>query len=95
MGWDNDQWGGMHGWNGEHGYYGVGMGIFFLILLAVAIWAIVRVTRRDKSSISSTSNSVVSSASHKETPREILDRRFANVEINADEYKNAKDLLSQ
>ena len=91
MGWDNDQWGGMHDWNG-HGYYGVGMGIFFLILIGLAVWAIVRVSKRDKSAISNSSSAALP---NKETPREILDRRFANGEINPDEYQRAKDLLSQ
>ena len=90
MGWDNDQWGPMHEWNGGHGYYGLGMGIFFIVLVALAVWAIVRTTRHSKVS---NSTAVASSASNRETPRDILDRRFANGEISADEYQKAKELL--
>ena len=33
MGWDNDNWGRMHDFNANHGYYGVAMGVLFLIFL--------------------------------------------------------------
>jgi putative membrane protein len=92
MGWDNDRWDGMNGFYGGHGYNGVGMGIFFIILLALGIWALIRVIRNNKKSNTAT-NSAVSFG--KETPREILDRRFANGEINAEEYQQAKELLTQ
>ena len=92
MGWDNEHWDGMHGFYGGHGYYGVGMGIFFLVLIALGIWAVIRIIRNDKKAPTSAS-SIVNSGN--ETPREILDRRFASGEINAEEYQRAKELLTQ
>ena len=92
MAWDNDHWDGMHGFYGGHGYYGVGMGIFFLVLIALGIWAVIRIIRNNKKAPASGS-SIVNSG--KETPREILDRRFASGEINAEEYQRAKELLTQ
>jgi len=92
MGWDNDHWDGMHGFYGGHGYYDVGMGIFFIILMAFGIWALIRAIRNNKKSNTAT-NSAESFG--KETPRAILDRRFANGEINAEEYQRAKELLTQ
>jgi putative membrane protein len=89
MGWDNDNWGRMHDFNANHGYYGVVMGILFLIFLGLAIWTIVRLVRNGKQ----TSNVISNQIQGRETPREILDRRFAKGEINADEYQRAKELL--
>ena len=89
MGWDNDNWGRMHDFNVNHGYYGVVMGILFLIFLGLAIWTIVRLVRNGKQ----TSNVISNQIQGRETPREILDRRFAKGEINADEYQRAKELL--
>ena len=86
MGWDNDHYGEMHNWGNS--FFGAGMGIVALLLIGFAIWALVRYLRNDK-----TSN--VAAVSGKEAPKDILDRRFANGEINAEEYQRAKELLSQ
>ena len=89
MAWDNDQWDSMHGL----GLYGLGMGFFFLLLLGLAIWATIRITRSDTKSDKSVPPAT--KASIGETPKEILDRRFANGEISAEDYQRAKELLAQ
>ena len=88
MGWDNDQWHRMNGFNDGYGNHGVIMGIVLLLLVGAAIWAVVRISKGSHKSAAQ----II--APHKETPKEILDRRFASGEISADEYQRAKDLLS-
>ena len=87
MGWDNDNWGYMDRMHNGSGAWGAGMGILFLVFIGLAIWLVVRLARHNKVA------TPLISAPHKETPKDILDRRFANGEITADEYKTAKDLL--
>lgn len=86
MGWDNDYYNHM---NNGHGFYGVGMGLLFLVFLGFIIWAILKIGK-----IETKSNSL-QFPPHKESPLEIIDRRLANGEMNAEEYQVAKELLSQ
>lgn len=66
------------------GWWGMGlMMVFWIAVIGVGIWAIVRVT-------SGPSSSTAVSA---ESPRAILDRRFANGEIDATQYAEARRLL--
>ena len=95
MGWDNDFDGHMNNWNnGGHALgHGIGMGIFSLLLIGLAIWAIVRIAKHNKHhDLPVAATSVVAG---KESPREILDRRFANGEVSAQDYQQAKQLLSE
>jgi putative membrane protein len=77
------------------GWYGGGMGFagwffmgfFWLVLLGVIIWAIVRLLPAARS------GSGGSRAS--ETPEEILDRRFARGEIDHEAYQSQREALAQ
>lgn len=76
------------------GWYGTGMGfmgwlfmgLFWLVLLGVIIWAVVRLLPAQMGS--SRSNAA-------ETPEEILDRRFARGEIDVETYQMQRDALVQ
>jgi putative membrane protein len=50
-------------------------------LIALGIWAVARLTKTSPT------------APHVETPRQILDRRFAAGEINAEEYAQTRHIL--
>jgi len=77
------------------GWYGNGMGfagwffmgVFWLVLLGVIIWAVVRLlpARHNASG----------DASVPETPEEILDRRFARGEIDHETYQAQRATLAQ
>jgi len=66
---------------GMNGSWMVFMGIFWLLIIGLGIWFVTRLTQRDKTSGS------------KETPRQILDRRFAEGEIDANDYAKARRLI--
>jgi putative membrane protein len=75
------------GWNGSGGYganwlWMGGMMIFWLAVIGIGIWLVMRLTDRG----SNESRSV-------ESPRSALDRRFANGEINVEQYGEARRLL--
>ncbi len=79
MGWYNNGWGG-------------GSGIWMLLMLlvwggliALGIWAVARLTRGG-------GQPAVPSGSA-ETPRQILDRRFASGEVSAEQYAEARRVL--
>lgn len=77
------------------GWYGNGMGfagwffmgLFWLVLLGVIIWAVVRLlpNRQQPSG----------GRSIAETPEEILDRRFARGEIDLEAYQAQRAALAQ
>ncbi len=74
----------MH-WNDNGGGWGAGMVVmvvFFVALLALAVWAIARLSRRtDQPSLDV------------ESPRQILDRRFASGELDEAQYGQARRVL--
>ncbi len=75
----------MMGWYDDGGF-GVGMvlmGLFWVLVLAVAVWVVVRWTSR-------TQAPTVTSV---ESARAILDRRFASGQIDATEYGEARRVL--
>jgi putative membrane protein len=67
--------------------YGAGWGwmmlmpLVWIALLAVIVWAVVRLVQRPGDRIT---------PQRKETAQEILDRRFASGEIDADTYADAR-----
>ena len=75
----------MMDWNDSSGWmsgYGMWMMLLFWgVLVALAVWAVVRMTRH-----SSPTTSL-------ESPRQILDRRFASGELDAEQYGEARRLL--
>ena len=66
---------------GMNGNWMIFMGIFWVIVIGLGIWFVTRLTQRDKKS------------ENKETPRQILDRRFASGEIDANDYAKARRLI--
>lgn len=57
------------------------MGLFWILLVGIGIWLIVRSVAKDKT------------GPMHETPRQVLDRRFASGEIDAEAYKQARSLI--
>lgn len=79
----------MMGWYGSGMGFGgwLFMGLFWLVLLGVIIWAVVRLlpARHDGRSRATTT----------ESPEEILDRRFARGEIDVEAYRMQREALAQ
>jgi putative membrane protein len=77
----------MMGWYGGGMGYGAWMfmGLFWLVLLTVIIWAVVRLlpARRDGAG-----------RGDQDSPEDILDRRFARGEIDAETYQAQRALLA-
>ena len=77
------------------GWYGSGMGmggwffmgLFWLVLLGVIIWAVVRLLP--------SRHEVTGGPSAADTPEEILDRRFARGEIDLETYQAQRAALAQ
>ncbi len=66
-------------WNGGMLF----MGLFWLVLIAIAVWAVIRMTHRGDQTLG---NSL-------ESARRILDRRLAGGEIDAQTYAATRRLL--
>ena len=78
----------MNGFGGGMGF-GMGFGwIFWLIIIGVAIWAVIRLT--DNSTYNTVSKST---AFLQETPLNILKKRYARGEITESEYKQMRKNL--
>jgi putative membrane protein len=60
--------------------------LLWIALIAVIVWAAVRLTQRPSDQ--------AAQQPRRETPQEILDRRFASGEIDADAYTRARDTLA-
>ena len=72
--------------------YGWGMGsgwiymlVFWVLLVAVIVWAVTRLTPRSEEGNDA--------ARHRETPLEVLQRRLANGEIEPEEYLKIRNQL--
>ncbi|QHE74319.1 SHOCT domain-containing protein [Rhodococcus sp. WAY2] len=70
----------MMGWYGGAGWMMIGMAGFWLLVIGVLAWAIVRVFPRQPRV--------------GEDPRQILDRRFASGEIDEATYRASVDVLN-
>lgn len=70
MNWNN-------GWNGSgsNWFWMGGMALFWIAVVAIGIWLVLRVTDRGYKEIKSI-----------DTPRAILDRRLASGEISVEQY---------
>lgn len=62
------------------------MPVLWIALTAMVVWAVVKVAQRPANP--------ASGPPRRETPQEILDRRFASGEIDADAYVQAKAHLT-
>ncbi len=78
----------MMGWYGPGMGFGAWlfMGLFWLVLLGVIVWAVVRLLPGGHDS---------SGTSARETPEEILDRRFARGELDVETYQAQRAALAQ
>ncbi len=57
------------------------MGLFWILLIGLGIWLVTWLTQRDRPT------------EKQESPRQILDRRFASGEIDATAYAQARRLI--
>lgn len=64
------------------------IGVIFIVVVLGAIALVAFLVSRNQSPVPATFPGT------RETPLQILDRRFAAGEIDADEYKRARDLLT-
>ncbi|MFJ9869557.1 SHOCT domain-containing protein [Streptomyces sp. NPDC101165] len=67
------------------------MPIVWIVLLGLVVWAVVRLTQHSPGRDSGPPGPGWQS---RETPEEILDRRFASGEIDADTYTEARERLA-
>lgn len=86
MGW-------MMNW-GDHngGYWDLGMilmAVFWVALIALAVWAVIRLSRHDRPGPAGP----VGPGQYLDSPRQILDRRFAAGEIDAQTYAEMRRVL--
>jgi len=73
-------------WGSGWGWMMILMPVLWIGLTAVIVWAVVKVAQRPANP--------VSEQPRRETPQDILDRRFASGEIDTDAYTQAKDHLA-
>lgn len=72
-----------YGWGmGTAGW--IFMGLFWIAIIALVIWGVTALLPGTRSS----------NAGRTESPREILDRRFARGEIDAEQYRQAREELA-
>jgi putative membrane protein len=70
-------WGmGLAGW--------IFMGLFWVVLIGLVVWAVAALLPGSRSA----------SSGRSESPEEILDRRFALGELTAEQYRQARDELA-
>lgn len=68
---------------GMMGFMGLGMGLLWILLLGLLVWAIYRLIRASDTT-----------GSTKDSPLDALQRRYAEGEISTDEYEERKEILS-
>lgn len=82
---------GQHMWDGAWWPWGLLMGIFWLVLFGAIIFLAVYAARQW------TANERMAggppTGSRRESPREVLDRRYAKGELSREEYEQMKDDL--
>ncbi|MDP1721036.1 MAG: hypothetical protein Q8L08_08600 [Candidatus Nanopelagicaceae bacterium] len=61
------------------------MGLMWLVIIGFGIWLVTWIARRDQRGVPGYERT--------ETPRQILDRRFASGEIDAEAYSRARKLI--
>lgn len=80
----------MYGGNGWGWSAMMLMPLVWLILLGIIIWAVARLTQPN----GYRQGPVDHGSARRESPQEILDRRFASGEIDAEAYDRARDRLA-
>ncbi|WP_406164682.1 SHOCT domain-containing protein [Streptomyces sp. NBC_00996] len=76
-------------WNGGWAWMAF-MPLLWIALIGLVVWAVVHLTRRPADRGGGTEHGWAP----RETPEEILDRRFASGEIDADAYNEARKHLA-
>ena len=94
MGWGNEH----DQFNQGHGWLMAGMGIFWLIAIALVIVLIVRISdhnppRRAHRGPHEAERAFAPAGPRVESAREIIDRRLANGEMSGEQYAEARRLL--
>jgi putative membrane protein len=88
-------WGNQDGFDhGQSGLLMAGMMIFWIAVIVVAIWLVIRLTDRRPSHHLGHEMHSSALAPRGEAPKDILDRRLALGEIDAEQYSIAKKLLA-
>jgi putative membrane protein len=77
-------------WDGGGWAWMAFMPLLWIILIGLAVWAVVHLTRRPADQ----GKGLEQGWGQRETPEEILDRRFASGEIDADAYTEARQRLA-
>ncbi|MFD1660416.1 SHOCT domain-containing protein [Streptomyces caeni] len=80
-------------WNGGGWAWMAFMPLLWIVLIALAVWAVVRLTHHTAPRDGGTHRGPAPRET-RETPEEILDRRFASGEIDADTYAEARKHLA-
>lgn len=84
-------------WDGGGGWVWMAfMPLLWIVLIGLAVWAVVRLTRDRTGSRHANERPRETDANEppRETPEEILDRRFASGEMDADAYTQARERLA-
>ncbi|MGW4567686.1 SHOCT domain-containing protein [Streptomyces sp. NPDC004561] len=79
-------------WNGGWAWMAF-MPLLWIALIALAVWAVIRLTHSASDGTSGRGRGWADSEP-RETPEEILDRRYASGEIDTDTYTEAREHLS-
>ncbi|MFB9904310.1 SHOCT domain-containing protein [Allokutzneria oryzae] len=77
-------------WNGGGWAWMAFMPLLWIVLIGLIVWAVVRLTQRHVGG----DHGQDRGWPPRETPEEILDRRFASGEIDADAYTEARERLA-
>lgn len=76
-------------WNGGWAWIAL-MPVLWIALISLAVWAVIRLTQHSAGRHDATEPP----NTPRETPEEILDRRFASGEIDAEAYTEARKRLA-
>ncbi|MGW0678070.1 SHOCT domain-containing protein [Streptomyces sp. NPDC002767] len=80
-------------WDGVGWAWMAFMPLLWIALIGLAVWAVIRLTRSSSGGAAGRTNSWEGRA-QRETPEEILDRRYASGEIDTDTYAEARERLA-
>ena len=81
-------------WDGGWAAWMAFMPLLWIALIGLVVWAVIRLTRRPSGRGDDTDRGWLPTGTPRETPEEILDRRFASGEIDADAYHEARKHLA-
>ncbi|MGW1591564.1 SHOCT domain-containing protein [Streptomyces sp. NPDC002386] len=82
-------------WDGGGWAWMAFMPLLWIVLIGLVVWAAIHLVRRPSGDRGGgTDRGWASGGTSRETPEEILDRRFASGEIDADAYHEARRHLS-